>query len=129
MSKSVSVKREVRFQQWVDQVKEFNSRPSGMSMNAWCRMKGISPSTFATRLHKVQDRYLDSMSSLPVATADSYVAPANNQPTFVEVTPAMVSHVPSSAATIICGNTKIEVNEDVSEAFLIKLIGAMSHVK
>ena len=56
MGKSTSVKREIRFQQWIQQVKEYNERPDGMSMSAWCKSRGIAQSTFATRLQKVQDR-------------------------------------------------------------------------
>lgn len=56
MSKPVSVKKEIRFQQWVQHVREFNARPEGMLMTAWCKEQGISPSTFTTRLRKVQDR-------------------------------------------------------------------------
>lgn len=37
MGKSTSVKREIRFQQWIQQVKEYNERPDGMSMSAWCK--------------------------------------------------------------------------------------------
>ena len=50
MGKSTSVKREIRFQQWIQQVKEYNERPDGMSMSAWCKTRGIAQSTFATRL-------------------------------------------------------------------------------
>ena len=50
MGKSTSVKREIRFQQWIQQVKEYNERPDGMSMSAWCKSRGIAQSTFATRL-------------------------------------------------------------------------------
>ena len=57
MGKSTSVKREIRFQQWIQQVKEYNERPDGMSMSAWCKTRGIAQSTFATRLQKVQVRY------------------------------------------------------------------------
>ena len=60
MGKSTSVKREIRFQQWIQQVKEYNERPDGMSMSAWCKTRGIAQSTFATRLQKVQDRCLES---------------------------------------------------------------------
>ncbi|MFR3342785.1 MAG: hypothetical protein ACLTS6_00855 [Anaerobutyricum sp.] len=52
MGKSTSVKREIRFQQWIQQVKEYNERPDGMSMSAWCKTRGIAQSTFATRLQR-----------------------------------------------------------------------------
>ena len=53
MGKSTSVKREIRFQQWIQQVKEYNERPDGMSMSAWCKSRGIAQSTFATRLQSL----------------------------------------------------------------------------
>ena len=67
MGKSTSVKREIRFQQWIQQVKEYNERPDGMSMSAWCKSRGIAQSTFATRLQKVQDRCLESCKDKPAA--------------------------------------------------------------
>ena len=70
MSKSATLTKDIRFQQWVAQVQAFQSRPSGMSMTAWCKQKGIAPSTFATRLHKVQDVCLSQVTSdLPVLTS------------------------------------------------------------
>ena len=41
MGKSTSVKREIRFQQWIQQVKEYNERPDGMSMSAWCKTREL----------------------------------------------------------------------------------------
>lgn len=49
MGKSTSVKREIRFQQWIQQVKEYNERPDGMSMSAWCKTRGIAQSNTLTK--------------------------------------------------------------------------------
>lgn len=124
MSKSATLKRDIRFQQWVQQVQEFNKRPEGMSMTTWCKLHDIPVSTFTTRLHKVQDCCLEKMELTPVISPNPMgIIPV--EPAFVEM-PAIMS-ANNNTATLICGNTKIEVSEDVSESFLIKLIGAMNH--
>ena len=122
MSKSATVKRDVRFQQWVLQVQEYNERPEGMTMTTWCKLHGIPISTFTTRLHKVQDRCLEKLEVSPVIPTRAMV-PVESA--FVEM-PSIMPAEPKTA-TFICGNAKIEVSEDISESFLIKLIGAMNH--
>ena len=132
MSKSATFKQSIRFQEWVMQVQEFNARPEGMSMTAWCKQKGIAPSTFATRLHKVQDVCLGQVTSdLPVLTSGTDIT--SPMPTaFVELPiPVTVSNaepvLKTSAAVITCGKAKIEISDDVSEEFLIKMLGAINH--
>ena len=114
MGKSTSVKREIRFQQWIQQVKEYNERPDGMSMSAWCKSRGIAQSTFATRLQKVQDRCLESC-QISAESSELSVLSEPAMPAFVEL------------PVISCPNFKIEISESVSEAFLLKLIGVMKH--
>lgn len=127
MTKAVSLKKELRFQQWVDQVAEFNSRPAGMSMTTWCKQQGVATSTFITRLHKVQDRCLDTM-QLPTSVASSNLALTTSNSPFVEVS-TFAQHNNASSAVFSCGNIKLEVSEDISNEFLIKLIEAMNHAK
>jgi len=129
MSKSTSVTRELRFQQWVQQVQEFNARPSGMSMATWCKQQGIAPSTFSTRLHKVQDRCLENIqlpTSANLSNDNSYVAEPVST-TFVELPVTTYSQTASSVAVISCTNFKIEISESATEDFLSKLIGAINH--
>lgn len=84
MGKSTSVKREIRFQQWIQQVKEYNERPDGMSMSAWCKTRGIAQSTFATRLQKVQDRCLESC-QISAESSELSVSSEPAMPAFVEL--------------------------------------------
>lgn len=84
MGKSTSVKREIRFQQWIQQVKEYNERPDGMSMSAWCKSRGIAQSTFATRLQKVQDRCLESC-QVSAESSELSVLSEPAMPAFVEL--------------------------------------------
>ena len=126
MGKSTSVKREIRFQQWIQQVKEYNERPDGMSMSAWCKSRGIAQSTFATRLQKVQDRCLESC-QVSAESSELSVLSEPAMPAFVELPVATCSCEDKPAAMISCPNFKIEISESVSEAFLLKLIGVMKH--
>lgn len=89
MSKSTTLKRDIRFQQWVQQVQEFNKRPEGMSMTTWCKLHDIPVSTFTTRLHKVQDCCLEKMELTPVISPNPMgIIPV--EPAFVEM-PAIMS--------------------------------------
>ena len=129
MSKSATLKKDIRFQQWVDQVQAFQSRPAGMSMTAWCREQGVAVSTFVTRLHKVQDRYLvQSNLELPLSVSSTEVVPVAS-PSFVELPVMANAEAPATVAVINCGNAKIEISEDISETFLLKLIGAVCHAQ
>lgn len=129
MSKSTSVTRELRFQQWVQQVQEFNARPLGMSMAAWCKQQGIAQSTFLTRLHKVQDRCVENMqlSACHNIFSDISHLPEPVSTSFVELPVATYSQETSTTAVISCANFKIELSESVSDSFLSKLIGAINH--
>lgn len=127
MSKSAAVKRELRFNQWLHQVQEFNARPEGMSMTTWCRQNNIAPSTFSTRLRKVQDRFLDEKDlNLPLSQTNTGII--TNGPSFVEI-PQGLSIGNSHMVSLACGGIKIETSDDISEDFLIKLIGALNHAK
>ncbi|MEQ2685299.1 hypothetical protein, partial [Agathobacter rectalis] len=114
------------FQQWIQQVKEYNERPDGMSMSAWCKSRGIAQSTFATRLQKVQDRCLESC-QISAESSELSVLSEPAMPAFVELPVATYSCKDKPAAVISCPNFKIEISESVSEAFLLKLIGVMKH--
>ncbi len=129
MSKSATLTKDIRFQQWVAQVQAFQSRPSGMSMTAWCKEQGIAVSTFVTRMQKVQDRYLEQANpSLPLSVSSTEMIPVT-APTFVELPVMTKAKTTSSVAVITCGKAKIEISEDISETLLIKLIGAVCHAQ
>ena len=37
------VAEQIRLQQWADQIRDCQNRPSDMKVDAWCREHGISP--------------------------------------------------------------------------------------
>ena len=126
MSNSATLKKQLRYQQWIEEVKDFNSRPKDMTVREWCALHDIKPPTFYDHLRRVQDYYAGQ-----ITVTDTSNVPAVSEPNFVELSPTIIEPKPAThgVASIICGNARIEISEDISEAFLLKLIGAISHAQ
>ena len=45
------VAEQIRLQQWVDQIRDCQNRPSDMKVDAWCREHGITKANYYYRLH------------------------------------------------------------------------------
>lgn len=128
MSKAANIRRSMRIQQWIEQVREYNQRPEGESMTFWCKRKGIPTTTFATRLHKVQELYLNQMETSAVMPVNQLETAGSKTTRFIEL-PSFNSYENISGITITCGKSRISVPENISEAFLSKLIGVISNVE
>ena len=126
MKNSAALKRQMRYQQWVEEVKDFNSRPKDMTVREWCALHDIKPPTFYDHMRRVQDYFAGQLQSI-----DESNQMVVSEPTFVELPPAITEPktVMPGVASIICGNARIEISEDISEEFLLKLIGAISHAQ
>lgn len=126
MKNSAALKRQMRYQQWVEEVKDFNSRPKDMTVREWCSIHDIKPPTFYDHMRRVQDFYAGQIQ--PIDNSAEMVV---NEPAFVELPPAVPEPktITHSVASIICGKARIEISEDISEAFLLKLIGVISHAQ
>ena len=57
-SEIATVKRNVRLQEWNRQIEEQKS--SGLSIQEWCKQKGINPKTYYYHLRKVREEFLKS---------------------------------------------------------------------
>ena len=57
-SEIATVKRNVRLQEWNRQIEEQKS--SGLSIQEWCKQKGINPKTYYYHLRKVREEFLRS---------------------------------------------------------------------
>ena len=64
MKNSAALKRQMRYQQWVEEVKDFNARPKDMTVREWCAIHNIKPPTFYDHLRRVQDYYAGQIQSL-----------------------------------------------------------------
>lgn len=113
----------------MEEVKSCKKRPKGMTVHQWCDQNGIKYATYYQHYLKVKDICVDYLEmSTPAVTPITNITPINNQNTFVEIKESVVKEH-ASTISISCGKAKIELSEDISETFLIKLLGVLSHVE
>lgn len=53
------VAEQVRLQQWAEQIKECQNRPSDMKVDAWCSAHGITKANYYYRLRRVREACLE----------------------------------------------------------------------
>lgn len=114
------VVEQIRLQQWTDQIRDCQNRPSDMKVDVWCREHGITKANYYYRLRRVWEACLKLCDLSPFFV--ELAAPA-------ESILAKVSHTHSSmAATLHTKNgIVIDIYNDASQEFLRNLIGAASH--
>lgn len=127
-SQTSLVAANVRLQDWAIQIKECRNRPENMTVDEWCERNHITKANYYYRLRRVREACLDAM-------------PQEMVPAFVEIRepmernphPSGYSNTPSNdcvcAVMTLPNGLRLELTEKASEAFLIRLIGAMNHVK
>ena len=116
------VAEQIHLQQWADQIRDCQNRPSDMKVDVWCQEHGITKANYYYRLRRVREACLE------------FCDPA---PSFVELTapaesiPAKASHTHSSVAAVLHaeGGITIDICNDASADFLRNLIGAASHAE
>jgi hypothetical protein len=128
-SKSITLAKNARHLKWIQEVQDCKNRPEGMSVVQWCNLHGIKYSTYYQHYLKVKDLCVEQMEAQlkTVATTNAVIPLVAAEPAFVELKPLLDSA--SEPIFISCGKAKIELHEDISESFLIKLFGALSHVE
>lgn len=47
------VAEQIRLQQWADQIRDCQNRPSDMKVDAWCQEHGITKANYYYRLRRV----------------------------------------------------------------------------
>ena len=116
------VAEQIRLQQWADQIRDCQSRPSDMKVDAWCQEHGITKANYYYRLRRVREACLEL---------------CDPSPSFVELTapaerlPAKASLTQSSVAATLHTESGITIDlyPDASPEFLRNLIGAVSHAE
>ena len=114
------VAEQIRLQQWADQIRDCQNRPSDMKVDAWCQEHGITKANYYYRLRRVREACLELCDPVP-----SFVE-LTTQP---ESTPAKASPAHSSVAAVLHTESgfTIDIYNDASADFLRNLIGAASH--
>lgn len=127
MSKSADLTKQLRYQNWIEEVKACEARPEGMSVKRWCREYGIKEPTYYGHLHKVKEYVLDAASNpMPV---NALMASDSQPPTpvFVELPVSKPAEKSRHSVILTFGKATVEVSEEISDGFLIRLFKAASH--
>lgn len=101
------VAEQIRLQQWTDQIRDCQNRPSDMKVDAWCQEHGITKANYYYRLRRVREAYLKI---------------CDPSPSFVELTapvesiPAKVSHTHSSVAAVLHAESGITIDMELSSS-------------
>ena len=86
------VAEQIRLQQWGDQIRDCENRPSDMKVDVWCQEHGITKANYYYRLRRVREVCLEFCD--PVPSFVELTAPA-------ESIPGKASHTHSSVAAVL----------------------------
>ena len=60
-SETTMIAEKCRLQEWAAQIRECQSRPSGMSVVSWCACHGITKANYYYRLRRVREACLETI--------------------------------------------------------------------
>lgn len=133
MSKSADLTKQLRYQCWIEEVRACKARPAGMSVKRWCLENGIKEQTYYDHLHRIKEYAIDAVDEIVPETALSVAdngllsTPAEKPQTFVELPlPKPVARNQHSVKLTL-GKATMEIPEDISDGFLIRLFRAANH--
>lgn len=118
------VTHSIRRQNWIRIIQECHNRPSHMTARQWMKENGISEKSYYYWQRKLRAEAAEQMElSLPIAQPTQEV-------TFMEVPMTTKSTNPIATNTTIIkvGDAEIEISEDISDEFLIRIVKAVRHV-
>ena len=121
------ITHEMRLNNWRHVVEECNNRPQGVTVKQWCSDNGINVKVYYYWLRRVRQAAYDQMKS--EQTGELAVVP-NNKVLYAEITltgNTSPSALSTSVAIMSAGNISIDISEQASEEFLIKLMRAMKY--
>ena len=114
----------IRRQNWVRIIHECHNRPSHMIAKQWMKENGISEKSYYYWQRKFRAEAAERMDlSLPIAQSTPEV-------TFMELpmTTQGTSPIAANTAIIKVGNAEIEISEDLSDEFLMRIVKAVRYV-
>jgi hypothetical protein len=110
----------MRQEKWKSIIQECNN--SGMKKNEWMAAHNIDPKTF----YRWQRKFRVELGTELVIAQNNAMSSVQNQPDFCQLKTSIPS-VPSKAV-INAGHLNIEVHEDITDEFLLRILRAVSHV-
>ena len=121
------ITHEMRLKNWTHVVEECNNRPQDVTVKQWLADNGINEKVYYYWLRRVRQAAYDQMKS--EQTGELVVTP-NNKISYAEITltgNTISRTLNAPAAVISAGGISIDISEQASEEFLIKLMRAMKH--
>jgi len=115
----------MRQEKWKAIIQECNN--SGMNKRDWLAAHNINPKTYYTWQRKLRMEFGTEL----VFAQNNALTSMKNEPSFCQITEPAINtetHAGKPAAIISAGNMNIEVSEDISDSFLIRLMRAASNV-
>lgn len=114
------VAQQYRLQEWAEQVKECKNRPSDMTVEQWCNLKGITRANYYYRLTQVRKALLASIPheedidqkeelSFVEITSVPGQDSSKEDPSYTNETPAAILHI---------GNNRIELLNSANSVFI-----------
>ena len=125
MSTASLVARQLRLQQWADDIRDCANRPSGTTVAQWCDDHGVKKSVYYWRLRAVRNACIDSVASADLSQMDD---PDEIDTSFVELSPP-VQHPDKTSVQISLGAATIQLKEDIPDAFLCRIMKAVYHAQ
>ncbi|MCR4667501.1 MAG: hypothetical protein K5657_09475 [Desulfovibrio sp.] len=127
MNQASLVARQIRLRQWSEDIRSCNDRPVGTTVAEWCSEHGITTSAYYWRLGAVRKACIDAAGpgALPTDDINESDFPETS---FVEISP-VESSGNSSNVVINLGHATISLGEDVSDAFLSRIMEAVYHAQ
>ena len=130
---------ELRLKQWIPIIEA--QAKSGLSKKDWCELNGIKRSAFFKWQKEIRKILLEKNENVFQEQSSTELA-VHTAPEFVELTPTDSSQqsslngscilsgdiAPVPSISIRCGNFVVEVNADVNERLLSKVLKVMSDV-
>lgn len=110
----------IRREKWKSIIQECND--SGMKKSEWLASHNINPKTYYTWQRKLRMEIGTEL----VLAQNNALASAQPQPDFCQLT----SSVPNvqTKAVIRADRLSVEVDEDISDEFLLRILRAVTHV-
>ena len=123
-SQTSLVAQQTRLNQWAQQIRECNNRPSGMTVDEWCSANGLTKANYYWRLRKVREALLTVAESAPAFVELKEPEPESEHA--VSIVPKDENS--SKVAAVIKKNSySIEITDQASASFLQNLLEAMNH--
>lgn len=115
----------MRRERWKAIIKECND--SGMKKTDWLKEHNINPKTYYSWQRKLRMEIGTEL----VVTQNHALTSSRNETDFCQITEPVIkskSVVEKTSVIISTGNMNIEISEDISDSFLIRLMRAASNV-